>query len=65
MRKVSFEIEYKSGSVMKLRNYNQNEVESMSDVARKQHARWVLSTGQPRRVPLNDSVTLHIRLVSS
>lgn len=38
MRKVLFELKDKSGSVLLNIKYNQNEVDSMSDLALKQHA---------------------------
>jgi hypothetical protein len=63
MRKVLFELKDKSGSVLLDLRYDQNEVDSMKDVARKQHARAVLCTGQPRILPLRDSITLHLSIV--
>ncbi len=63
MREVLFEVKDQSGSILLDIKYNQNEVDSMTDVARKQHARWVLSSGQPRSLPLSDSATLYLSLV--
>lgn len=63
MRKVLFELKDESGLVLLDMRYNQNEVDSMKDVARKQHARAVLCTGQPRILPLRGSTTLHMSVV--
>jgi hypothetical protein len=63
MKKVLFELKDKSDSVLWDMRFDQNEVDSMKDVARKQHARAVLCTGQPRILPLRDSITLHLSIV--
>jgi len=60
MRKVRIEVLDKSGSVSLDITYNQNEVDSISRLALKQHARGVLCTGQPRSLPLGDSATLRL-----
>ena len=60
MRKVLFELKDKSGSTLLSINFNQDEVDSMKDLAQKQHARGVLCTGQPRILPLSESATLHL-----
>jgi hypothetical protein len=60
MKKVLFELKDKSGSVLLDIKYNQNEVDSMSNLALKQHARGVLCTGRSRSLLWGDSATLHL-----
>jgi hypothetical protein len=60
MRKVLGELKDESGSVLMSIKYNYDEADSISNVALKQHVRYVLCTGQPRSLPLGDSATLHL-----
>ena len=60
MRKVLEELKNESGLVLMSIKYNYNEADSISNVVLKQHVRYVLCTGQPRSMPLGDSVTLHL-----
>jgi hypothetical protein len=45
--------------------YNANEVDAISDLARKQQARMVLSTGEPRSLKLTAETTLNFRRVGA
>jgi len=63
MSKVLEEFVDESGSVLISRKLNQNEVDSMSNVAMKQQARFVLSTGEFRSVSINESLKIHLSRV--
>jgi hypothetical protein len=65
MKKVLGELKDESGRVLLSIKYNLDEVDSMSNVAQKQHARYVYFTGESRSIPIRDSLTLQLSLVGS
>lgn len=62
MRAVVLELIDQSGAKSMDLRYNANEVDAMSNLAWKQQARMVLSTGEPKFLKLADGVSLRFRL---
>ena len=63
MKRVLFEVRDKFGSVLLDSTRCSEEIDSMRDVATKQHARYVLATGKPRSLQLENSAALRLSLI--